>query len=67
MILKLGTEHQREAFCKVNINHDVGMTLTYFTARSTLVANAFEWGNCQNVILRKKLRFIIQKKICESE
>ena len=28
---------------KVYINHDPGMTLTYFTARSTKVANAFEW------------------------
>ena len=26
------------------INHDPGMTLTYFTARSTLVAHALEWG-----------------------
>ena len=26
------------------INHDLGMTLTYFMARPTLVAHAFEWG-----------------------
>ena len=35
MILKLGMEHQWLKFYKVYINHDPGMTLTYFTARST--------------------------------
>ena len=35
LILKLGMEHQREKLYKVFINHDFGMTLTYFTARST--------------------------------
>ena len=34
MILKLGMEHQREQLYKVYINHDLGMTLTYFTART---------------------------------
>ena len=28
----------------VYVNHDPVMTLTYFTTRSTKVANAFEWG-----------------------
>ena len=44
MILKLGMTHQGEELCKVYINHDFGMTLTYFMARQTLVAQAFEWG-----------------------
>ena len=35
MILKLGMKHQGEELYKVYINHDPGMTLTYFTARST--------------------------------
>ena len=43
MILKLGVKHQGQELYKVYINHDLGMTLTYFTARSTEVANAFEW------------------------
>ena len=43
MILKLGVKHQWLELYKVYINHDPGMTLTYFTARSTKVANAFEW------------------------
>ena len=30
---------------KVFINYDLGMTLVCFTARSTWVAYAFEWGN----------------------
>ena len=44
MILKPGMKHQGEELYKIYINHDPGMTLTYFTARSTLVAHAFEWG-----------------------
>ena len=43
MILKLGMKHQAMELCKVCINHDPGMTFTYFTARSTWVAHAFEW------------------------
>ena len=35
MILKLGTKHQAMELYKVYINHDPGMTLTFFTARST--------------------------------
>ena len=37
MILKLGMTHQGMELYKVRINHDPGMTLTYFTARSTEV------------------------------
>ena len=44
MILKLGMKHQGMEVYKIYINHDPGMTLTYLTARSTLVAHAFEWG-----------------------
>ena len=43
MILKLGMKHLGEELYKV-INHDLGMTLTYFMARPTLVVHAFEWG-----------------------
>ena len=35
MILKLDMKDWGEEFYKVYINHDPGMTLTYFTARST--------------------------------
>ena len=34
MILKLGMKHLGLELYKVYINHDAGMTLTYFTARS---------------------------------
>ena len=44
MILKLGMKHKGMELYKVCINHDPGMTLTYFTARSTSVTNALEWG-----------------------
>ena len=43
MILKLDMKHQGEALYKVYINDPV-MTLTSFTARSTKMAYAFEWG-----------------------
>ena len=49
MILKLGIQHLGMELYKVCINHDPLMTLTYFTSRSTLVAQAFEWekiGKC---------------------
>ena len=35
MILKLGVKHQAMELYKVDINHDHGMTLTFFAARST--------------------------------
>ena len=35
MILKLDMKDRGEEFYKVYINHDPGMTLTYFTAMST--------------------------------
>ena len=43
MILKLGMKQQRMELYKIYINHDPGMTLAYFTARSIWVTNAFEW------------------------
>ena len=54
MILKLGMKHQGEELYKVYINHDPGMTLIYFMARSTQVANAFEWGKLSNCYLKGK-------------
>ena len=44
MILKHGMKHQAMEFYNVYINPDPWMTLTYFIARSTKVAHAFEWG-----------------------
>ena len=41
---KLGLKHRCLKHYNVYINHDPVMTLTYFTVRSTWVANAFEWG-----------------------
>ena len=52
MILKLSMKHQGEELYKVYINHDPGMTLTYFTARSICVAHAFEWGKLSKCHLR---------------
>ena len=54
MILKPGMKHEGEELYKVYINHDPGMTLTYFTARSTWVAHAFEWGKLSKCHLMGK-------------
>ena len=43
MILKLCMQHRELKLYKVYINGDPGLTLTYFTARSNLVACVFEW------------------------
>ena len=44
MILKLGLQYQGLKLYKVYINDDPGLTLTYFTAMSNLVAYTFKWG-----------------------
>ena len=44
MIWKLGMLDQGLKLYKVIINDDPGLTLTYFTTRSDLVAYMFEWG-----------------------
>ena len=38
MILKLGMKHKGEELYKVYINHDLGMTLTYFIYPSSQVS-----------------------------
>ena len=45
VILKLGMHHRELKFYKIYINDDPSLTLTYFMARSNLVAHAFKWGN----------------------
>ena len=45
MILKVCMQLPGLKVCKVYINDDHGLTVTYFTARSNLVAYVFEWGN----------------------
>ena len=59
MILKLGIQHQGLKLYKVYINDDRGLTMTYFTASSNLVAyTSFVWGklfNGENLQQRIKL------------
>ena len=43
MTLKLNMHHRVLKYYQVCSNNDPGMTLTYFTARSNLVPNAFIW------------------------
>ena len=54
MILKLGMKHQGMEVYKSCINHDPGMILTYFTARSTYVAHALERGKLLKCHLKGK-------------
>ena len=54
MILKLGMKHQAIELYKVCINHDPGMTLTFFTAKSTQAAHAFEWEKIEKCHLIAK-------------
>ena len=54
MILKLGMKHQAIKFYKVYVNYDPWMTLTYFTARSTEVALAFDLGKLLKCHLKCK-------------
>ena len=55
MILKLGVKHLGMEHYKVYINHDPGMTLTYFMARSTQVTHAFEWDKIEKCHDGRKL------------
>ena len=43
MTLKLGMLYRVLKYYQVRSNYDPGLTLTYFTARSNLVPNAFVW------------------------
>ena len=54
MILKLGMKHQGIWALLSCINHDPGMTLIYFAARSTYVAHAFEWAKLLKCHMKDK-------------
>ena len=45
MTSELDIQHQGLRPYKVCLNDDPGLTLIYFTARSTFLPNAFEWEN----------------------
>ena len=72
MILKLSMKHQGIKLYKVCINHDPGMTLTYFMTRLTKLAYAFEWGKIWKILNGRKLagneqmdrRFMFMKGVC---
>ena len=57
-ILKLGMQHQELKLYEVYINDDTGLSLTYFTARSNLVAYTFEW--------RKLLQIHLMGETCST-
>ena len=51
---KLGMKHRGLEYYNVFINYDLWMTLTYFMARSTWVAHAFEWEKLLKCHLKGK-------------
>ena len=51
---KLGMKLWGLEYYNVFINYDLWMTLTYFTARSTYVAHAFEWEKLLKCHLKGK-------------
>ena len=62
MIVNLGMKHQGVHLYKAytHINHDPGLTLTYFTARSTYVAHALEWGKLSKSHFKRKEKGNVQ-------
>ena len=50
MILKPGMKHQEEELYKVCINHDPGMTLTFFRQGQHRAPMHLNGENCPNVI-----------------
>ena len=56
MILILGIQHRELKLYKVYIKSDPGLTLTYFTARSNLVACTFECENLTKELIGKILQ-----------
>ena len=62
-------KHQVLKLYKVCINHEPGMTLTYFTARPTKVAYAFEWGKLLKWDLKGKTcrKWVNELEILDSE
>ena len=72
MILKLGMKHQAMELYKVCINHDPGMTLTFFTGKVNLgcphigmgkiVTMSFEGKTCSKLANRLNL-FDLKKKL----
>ena len=52
--MTLGHEYQEEELYKHYLIHDLGVTLTYVTTRSTYVAHAFELGRLLKCDLKGK-------------
>ena len=55
MTLKIGMQHRALKFYQVYSNDDLGLTLTYFTARSNLVPYAFVWEKGKTVAFSKTI------------
>ena len=49
MTLKLGMQHWVIVYYQICSNDDLGLILTYFTARSNLVPYAFVWEKCKTM------------------
>ena len=69
ILMKLGTKHQWLKHSNVSITHDPVMTLTYFTARSTNFAYAFEFKKLLKCHLKEKpcRKWAVGQNIYDSE
>ena len=59
MTLKLGIQHCVHKLYKIYINDDHGSTMTYFMARSNLIAYAFEWGKTVTKSFNEKILYCL--------
>ena len=79
MTLKLGMQHRVHEYYQVCSNDDLGLTLTYFTVRSNLVAYSFVWEKgktmdfSENIVVydlklatddRSDKQFLLTSKLC---
>ena len=55
MTLKSGMQHQVLDYYQIYSNDDLGLTLTYFTARSTLGPYTFVWENGKTMIFSETI------------
>ena len=82
MTLKLGMHHRVLGYYQVCSNDNPGLTLTYFTARSNLVAYAFVWEKGKTIDFSKTIavydlklathdrsdkKFLLTSKLCPLE
>ena len=67
MNLKLGIQHCVLKLYKIYINDDHGSTMTYFMARSNLIAYAIEWGKTVTKSFNEKILYCLHCALDENK